>query len=113
MRVRMAEEDRQSKLEEEEAEAAEERRRMVDAQDTRPRTYDVDGRIIWIQEPDPDSLPHVQAIPDIDIESKENDFLKSVQNYTQLPQKKPPPPPKEDVDEADEKSPKNRKKAKS
>jgi len=114
MRVRLAEEERQLKLEEEAAVAAEERRRNADALDTRPRNYELDGRIIWIQEPDPDLLPHVQAIPEIDIETKENDFRATVLNLKQLPHKKPPPPSpsKEELEMTGDsaKSPKNKRK---
>merc|ERR1719408_102224 len=85
---------------------------MMDAQDTRPRTYDKDGRIIWIQEPDPDLLPHVQTHLDVDVETKENDFAATVPNYAQLPYKKPPPLLKEEREDGDAKSPKNKKKPK-
>lgn len=96
MRMQLAEEERQRQLDEEAAEAAEERRRNADAMDTRPRTYDADGQIIWIREPDPESLPPATTIFDIDIEAKENDLRVSVPNWMSLPAKKQPPPLKED-----------------
>jgi hypothetical protein len=102
--LRRAEEERLMQLEEEAEVAAEERRRQIDEQDTRPRTYDRDGRIIWIKEPNPEDMPNTQELFDVELQSSPNDAKEIVPSWTTLPVKKQPPQlPNEDSAEKDPK----------
>jgi len=79
-----AEVERMRLLEEEAAAAEVERKRLADELDTRPRTYDKDGKIIWVFEPNPEDLPMVQEYFEIDVQSKAEDFKETVTNYHNL-----------------------------
>lgn len=95
-KLHAAEVERLRLLEEEAVAAEVERKRLADELDTRPRTYDKDGRIIWINEPDPEDLPTVQEHIEIDVQSKAEDFKETVTNFHALQkQKRFPPVPKE------------------
>mmetsp|Transcript_45689 Transcript_45689/g.72270 ORF Transcript_45689/g.72270 Transcript_45689/m.72270 type:complete len:592 (+) Transcript_45689:115-1890(+) len=84
------EELKKQRILEEEAEVRrQEEKRLAEVQDRRPRTYDSAGRIIWIQEQNPEELPTFHECFDIDVETSPNDRLKEIPLMSNLPVKRP------------------------
>merc|ERR1719401_407670 len=90
--IEEAENERLRLLEEEAEKRRKEAKLLQELQDTRPRTYDSAGKIIWIQEPDPEELPDIHACFDVDVETSPNDHLDVIPPVSSLPVKRPPLP---------------------
>jgi hypothetical protein len=87
------EEEERQRLAEEEAEfRRQEEKRLAEINDTRPRTQDSAGKIIWVIEQDPEELPNIHEFFDTGFATTPNDDLPEIARLSNLPIKRPPLP---------------------